>query len=145
MGSGEEPGAPVEGAAFDAGGFWHDDERGEVAVTGAEPVAGPGAGGGEAGAGVAGVHLVHRRGVGVGFGVAGFDEGDVVDAGGEVGQGRGDPGAGFPVLPELVGGFHAGAGAAKERVDPGERLAVVFCQGWFWIEEVEPGGAAFHE
>ena len=86
-GGGEEAVAEVVfSGAGEAPGVVDGDEGGEVAVIRAEGVGGPGAEGGEAFHGEAGVHEVFSLGVGGGLGVEGVDEAEVVGVPGEVGD-----------------------------------------------------------
>ena len=148
---GEEAGAPegfAGGGHFAAGD--HDHVSGEILVGGAEPVGGPGADGGSAELGSAGVEEELGGGVVELVGVHRLDEADVIDVPGEAGHAVGDPGAGLAVLlegedgaEELWGAFDEGEGFAFEELGRAV-FEVVFDELGLVVEKFLLGRGAGH-
>ena len=140
---------PVLGAADrPAGRVEHHHEAGEVLVDAAEPVVDPRTQTGAAGQDLAGVHLEHGRAVDRRVGRHRVQEGDVVDAGGQVREQVADVLAGLAVLLELPLRPDDPAlvllAASAERLD-GDRLAVELVELGLVVEGVDLAGTAVHE
>jgi hypothetical protein len=78
----------------------------------------------------------------------GHQEGQVIDAPGDVRKNTADPAATTSVLLKGEGAFHHGAGRRGDGLDVGagvERLAVALLQGRFVVKGVALADAAVHE
>ncbi len=156
MGGGEETGTPVDGAAAgSAGSALEHDEAGEIAGFGADPVGDPGTDAGPAELAAAGVHeqlgwrVVEQRGL------AGTDDGEVIDDAGGVGKEIAHPGAGLAVLTEGAFGSEEGGAVLEGRIHEGEpfafnerirdRLPVQVHQPRFPVEQLQLRWATGHE
>ena len=87
-----------------------------------------------------------------GFGVHGTDQRDIIDAGADLREARGNFNAGFAVALELVRAAeqHGGVFLQKSKTNvlcEGIRqlLAVHLIELRFWIEKIDLAGAALHE
>ena len=146
---GEEGGVPVFGAV---GGepavVWEDDEGREVLVHGAEAVADPCAGAGEAWSVESGGLEERALGVDAGFSDHVMDEGEIVDDWAESGDRFAEHFAGLAVWFEVPDRAEPWAETVLEGFDgfaEVARLAVAFDEFRFEVEEVEVAGGTCHE
>lgn len=131
-----------------AGRVEHDHETGQVLVHASQPVVHPRAQTGTAGEDPAGVHLQHGRAVDGRIGGHRVDEGDVVDAGGQVGKEIADPLAALAILLELPlrpdDATFVPLAAAAERFDR-HGLAIEFVELGLVFEGIDLARPAVHE
>ena len=148
---GHETGAPVARPVDDRVlVILHHDERGQVAVLGADAVVDPRAERRLAREDRAGVHLADAGGVVDAVGLAGTDDREVVGAGGDVGDPVGEPLAGLAVLlPLALRGEERSLGFAHRGDDRaeavGQALTGQLVQERLGVEEVHLRRTAFHE
>jgi hypothetical protein len=148
---GHEAGAPVARSVDDRVlVVLHHDERGQVAVLGADAVVDPGAQRRFTREDRAGVHLADAGGVIDAVGLARTDDREVVGARGDVRDPVGEPLSGLSVLlPFALRAEERGLGFAHRGDDRaeavGQALAGQFVQQRLRIEEVHLRRTAFHE
>ncbi len=130
-------------------GVAHDDEGREAVALAAETVGDPGAYAGVAHTRQAAVHHEEGGAVIVRFGMAGMDEGHLVDMLREMGEEGGDGLAAFSMAFEFKRALHESAdGAAEEAgelIEVFQRLAVEFLQGGLIVPGIDLAGAAVDE
>ena len=121
-----------------------DHEGRQVLALAAEPVNDPGTDRGTAGNGDARVHHEAGPGMGLRVGVERSDHGDVVHAGGQVGEDLRNFHAALPVPCELEGAAHVNP-LFQAAVDAGDRGPVILGQRRFGVEGVHLAGSPLHE